>query len=126
MNQTGNAHNDIRVAVTEYLQGMIYGQDDRIRAVMHPLCMQAGHINQTFEFIQRDLFIDAIKSEPRLLAGAPFAFEIQMIDVTGDIAIAKVSDECFGSRWTDYLTLIKHDGRWLIIMKAFFEHQNQF
>ena len=114
----------IRQVVTEYLEGMIYGQDDRLRASMHPLCMQAGHFGGDYEFYPRDAFIDAIKSDPKQPAGSAIRFDISLIDVTGDIAIVKVSDDCFGTTWTDYLTLIKHDGNWQIVMKAFYDLAN--
>ena len=44
------------------------------------------------------------------------------LDGTGDVAVAKVYDECLGTTFTDYLTLIKHDGQWQIVMKAFYDH----
>ena len=34
----------IKLTVTEYLKGMIYGQDDRLRQSMHLKCMQAATI----------------------------------------------------------------------------------
>ena len=115
----------IRVAVTDYLQGMIYGDDDQIRKAMHPLCMQAGHFNGQYEFFPREEFIAAIKPEARQPAGSPITSDIAFIDITGDTAIAKVTDECFGTTWTDYLTLIRHDGQWQIVMKAFFDHASE-
>jgi hypothetical protein len=36
-----------------------------------------------------------------------------------------VTDDCFGTTFTDYLTLIKHEGRWQIVMKAFFDHAHE-
>ncbi len=44
----------IRVVVAEYLEGMIYGQYERLRACMHPLCMQAGHDKGNYEFFTRE------------------------------------------------------------------------
>ena len=114
----------IRAAVTDYLEGMIYGDDDQIRKAMHPLCMQAGHYNGQYELFPREDFITAIKSEPRQPPGSPITSEIAFINITGDIAIAKVTDDCFGTSWTDYLTLIRHDGQWQIVMKAFYDHAN--
>ena len=114
----------IKMVVTDYLKGMIYGQDHRLRESMHPKCMQAGHYDGQYEFIPHDEFIEAIKGEKKEPAGIPFNYEMALIDITGDIAIAKVSDECFGTKWTDYLTLIKHDGNWQIVMKAFYDHAN--
>ena len=112
----------IKLVVTEYLKGMIYGQENRLRESMHPKCMQAGHYSGQYEFIPRDAFIEAIKGEKKEPEGSPFNYEIPLIDITGDIAIAKINDECFGTNWTDYLTLIKHDGNWQIVMKAFYHH----
>jgi hypothetical protein len=114
----------IRSAVGVYLEGMIYGQDERLRGIMHSQCMQVGHIGSELEFISRDQFIEEIKHEVRQAAGTQITYDIPMIDITGDIAIAKVQDACFGSIWTDYLTLLKRDGHWIIIMKAFYDHAN--
>jgi hypothetical protein len=112
----------IRSVVTDYLEGMVYGQDDRLRSAMHPLCMQAGHFKDQYEFIPRDEFIRAIQSETRQAEGTPIVHDFVSIDVTGDTAAVKLTDDCFGTTWTDYLTLIKHDGRWQIVMKAFYDH----
>ncbi len=115
----------IRAVVVDYLEGMIYGQDERLRSAMHPLCMQAGHFSGEYEFLTREEFIAAIKSEPRQQEGTPFVHDIVLVDVTGDMAIVKVTDECFGSSWTDYLTLIRHEGSWQIVMKAFYHHSSE-
>jgi hypothetical protein len=44
------------------------------------------------------------------------------VDITGDIAVVKVTDTWAGSRFTDYLTMAKHNGAWRIINKAFYVH----
>lgn len=112
----------IQSVVTDYLEGMIYHNDDQLRSAMHPLCMQAGHYNGQYEFFPRDEFIAAIKSEKKEPAGTPIKSDIAFIDITGDTAVVKLNDDCFGSSWTDYLTLIKHEDRWQIVMKAFHHH----
>ena len=114
--------NAIHSIIMDYLEGMIYGDDEQLRRSMHPLCMQAGHVGGEYEFISRDAFIDAIRSAERLTKGVPFRWEVVTLDITGNIAMAKVTDDCFGSTWTDFLTFIKHDGQWRIVMKALFEH----
>ncbi|WP_196504942.1 nuclear transport factor 2 family protein [Aestuariivirga litoralis] len=119
-----NEREAIEAVVNDYLQGMIYGQYDRLKGAMHPLCMQAGHYNGHYEFMPRDEFVEAIKPEPKLPVGADFPLTISMVDVTGDIAIVKLTDDCFGTTWTDYLTLIRHDEKWQIAMKAFYDHAN--
>lgn len=62
---------------------------------------------------------------PNTLApGSPYHAEIISIEITGDVAVVKVEDDCFGTSFTDYLTLIKHENRWQIVMKVFFDHAN--
>lgn len=110
--------------VVEYLDGMIYGQRDRLESAMHPQCMQAGHFNGTYEFFDRETFIRSLEGEEMLPPGTPYNYEILSVDVTGDVAVVKVVDDCFGTTFTDYLTLIKNENRWQIVMKAFFDHAN--
>jgi hypothetical protein len=112
----------IRHVVRLYLEGMIYGEPEKLRQSMHPLCMQAGHDKGRYEFFPRDEFIALISQETPQQPGSHYPAEIQKVDITGDMAIVKVSDDCFGTSWTDYLTLIKHEGVWQIVMKAFFGH----
>ena len=112
----------IRKVVRLYLEGMIYGEPEKLRQAMHPLCMQAGHDKGRYEFIPRDEFISLAGQEKPQSPGSAYPAEFQMIDITGDMAMVKLSDDCFGYSWTDYLTLIRHEGEWQIVMKAFYGH----
>lgn len=114
----------VEAVVRDYLDGMIYGQPDLLENAMHPLCMQAGHFNSVYEFFGRNEFIESLADAEKLDPGSPYNFKIVSVDITGDVAVAKVEDDCLGTSFTDYLTLIKHDGRWQIVMKAFFDHAN--
>jgi hypothetical protein len=45
------------------------------------------------------------------------------IDVEGTAATARIEiDNWTGHRFTDFFTLVKIDGRWLILNKVFFMH----
>lgn len=114
----------IVAVVGDYLEGMIYGQPERLERSMHPQCMQAGHYNGQYEFFDRDTFIRSLANEKMLSPGSQYNSEIISIDITGDVAVVKVEDDCFGTSFTDYLTLIKNKDRWQIVMKAFFDHAN--
>lgn len=114
----------IEAVIVEYLEGMIYGQRERLERAMHPQCMQAGHYNGVYEFFDRETFIRSLEAEEMLAPGTPYEAEVISIDITGDVAVAKVRDACFGTTFTDLLTLIRHDGAWRIVMKAFFDHAN--
>lgn len=115
----------IEAVVTDYLEGMIWNDPERLRRAMHPLCMQAGHYKGQLEFYDRDASIEALENEKAEEPGTPFDAEIVSVDITGDVAVAKVTNTCFGSSFTDYLTLIRVENRWQIAMKAFFDHANE-
>ncbi len=114
----------IEAVVVDYLEGMIYGQRERLERAMHPLCMQAGHYDGQYEYFDRETFIASLENEQMLPPGTAYRSEIRSIDRTGDVAVVKVEDDCFGTTFTDYLTLIRHEDRWQIVMKAFFDHAN--
>jgi hypothetical protein len=114
----------IEAVVVEYLEGMIYGQRDRLERALHPKCMQAGHYNGIYEFFDRETFIGSVEGETALPPGTPYRSEIVSMEMTGDVAVVKVEDDCLGTSFTDYLTLIKHENQWQIVMKAFFDHAN--
>lgn len=114
----------IEAAVRTYLDGMIFRRPDLLENAMHPLCMQAGHFNGVYEFFNRAEFIKSLAGTEKLAVGTPYNSKIASVDIAGDVAVAKVENDCLGTSFTDDLTLIKHDGRWQIVMKAFFDHAN--
>lgn len=113
---------DIEAVVRDYLDGMIYGQREKLERAMHPKCMQAGHFGGTYEFFDRDTFIASLEKEETLPPETPYHHAVLSCDITGDVAVVKLEDDCFGTRFTDYLTLIRDGGRWQIVMKAFHDH----
>ncbi|MEQ9258692.1 MAG: nuclear transport factor 2 family protein [Roseovarius sp.] len=118
----GTEREAIEAVVIDYLEGMIYGQRDKLERAMHPLCMQAGHFNGQYEFFDRETFIRSLEAEEMQAPGTPYRHEILSVEITGDVAVVKVDDDCFGTTFTDWLTLIRHEGKWQIVMKAFFDH----
>ncbi|MND84339.1 putative lumazine-binding protein [compost metagenome] len=67
-------------------------------------------------------FIDAVASEGPTVAGSQPLIQIEAIDVTGDAATVKVVDEFAGMRFSDYLSLLKVEGRWVIVNKVYHLH----
>lgn len=107
----------VRVALEHYLAGHATGLGDHFRQGMH----QGG----TMYWVRGGL---ATRSFPEYAAGAsgkPAADEdkrrrrIAMVDITNDAAIAKIVLEYPGATLTDYMTLLKVDGKWQIVAKAF-------
>lgn len=121
----GSEIDAVRAVVVDYLEGMIWGQTDRIERIFHPKAIQVGHFAGDYEFFSRQDFVDWLKTEPAEPEGTPYRAELLNIEVTGDIAIAKVSDTCFGTDFTDYLVMVKHEGQWQIVTKAYFAHSGR-
>ncbi len=107
----------------DYLDGMMYADEAKLRRAFHPKCLIVGHFRGRLEYDPLDAFIDACKKEGSIPAGTPYYAEIVSIDVTGDTAVVKLIDDYLGIRFTDYLTMVKTEGRWVIVNKAFYVHQ---
>lgn len=112
----------IRTVVADYLDGMVYADETRLRHAFHPDAKSIGHENGLLEWESLDAFIAACKAGNVLPVGEPYYHRIVWIEVTGDIAVVRLEDDYRGVRYTDYLTLMRFDGGWKIINKAFFNH----
>jgi hypothetical protein len=106
----------------DYLDGMFYADEVKLRRAFHSQCLQVGHYRGRLFCDPLDAFVQVVKSGPALKPGTPYYSEIVLIDVAGDIAVVKVVDDWLGDRYTDYLTMLKHDGNWNIVHKAFTVH----
>ncbi len=66
-----------------------------------------------------DEWLKMVESRPiPAESGEPYDMQIVAIDVTGTAATVKVKDLYHGLRFTDYLTLLKVDGNWMIVNKT--------
>ena len=122
----GTEHDAVRAVVVDYLEGMVWGDEEKLRRAFHPGALQVGHFAETYEFFPLEEFIQWIKDEETQPAGSAYVAELLAIEVTGTVAVAKVTDSCFGTDFTDYLVLVKDrptpDGRWQIVTKAYHVH----
>ena len=114
----------IEAVILAYLQGMIYGEFDKLRGAMHPQCMVAGHYHGDYVFVTREDFIGVLSGDEPEPPGTKIDYKILSIDITEDTAVAKLVDVCLGSTFTDSLTLIRDDKTWQIVFKAFYDHAN--
>lgn len=122
----GQDHDAVRQVVIDYLEGMVWGDEDRLRRAFHPGALQVGHFGEVYEFFPLEEFIAWIRNETTDPEGTPYKAELLSIEVTGTVAIAKVTDSCFGTDFTDYLVMVKdrpdETGRWQIVTKAYHVH----
>jgi hypothetical protein len=108
----------VAATVQLYFQGHATGSGEFFRKAMHPegkmFWIKDGALAQ--------------RPFPEYIAGAPGkpaddearrVRRILMIDVTGDAAVAKVELAYPDATLIDYLSLLRIDGRWMVINKIF-------
>lgn len=113
---------EIRSVVRDYLDGMMFADEARLRRAFHPAAKSIGHDRAGLEWDSIDTFVGACKAAGALPAGSSYYWKILFLEITGDMAIVTLEDDYQGARYTDYLTLMLLDGRWQIINKAFYRH----
>jgi hypothetical protein len=122
----GAEHDAVRAVVVDYLEGMCWGDEAKLRRAFHPGALQVGHFGETYEFFPLEEFIAWLKGEETEVEGSPIVAELLSIEVTGTVAVAKLTDTCFGTDFTDYLLMVKDrpdaQGRWQIVTKAYHVH----
>jgi hypothetical protein len=112
----------IRSVVHLYVDGMAFANEGALRKAFHPSASIVGNSEAAVEWLTRDAFIAAVVAEGPAPPGTQPLMEVEMIHVTDDTASVKVVDEFAGARYSDYLSLLKIDGRWLIINKVWHRH----
>ena len=108
----------VRAAIEHYFRAHATGLGEHHRKVFHPEA-KLFFINDG-KFTQRTSE-EYIAGSP----GKPAADEaqrkrtIEMIDITGDAAVAKLVLDYPNAKLTDYMSLLKIDGEWKIVNKIF-------
>lgn len=110
----------IGATTQDYFEGMYRRDMDRLRKAFNPGALLIGHYQGALVQIPLDKWLAMVESKPAPCdSGEAFDMRIVSVDVTGQVAVVKVVDLYFGLRYTDYLTMIKVDGQWRIVNKAF-------
>lgn len=108
----------VRKAIEYYLQGHATGNGENHRKAFHP--------EAKLFWIRDGKF--AQRTSEDYIAGAPGKpaddeaqrkRSIEMIDITGNAAVAKVVLDYPNAKLTDYMSLLKIDGEWKIVNKTF-------
>ncbi|AIC25455.1 UNVERIFIED_ORG: hypothetical protein GGE64_004140 [Rhizobium etli] len=105
-----------------YVEGMAFGNAAALKKAFHPQSSIIGYYQNAVEWLTRDEFITAILAEEPAPPGTQPFMDIQSVDVEGEAASVKVTDDFAGMRFTDYLSLLKIDGRWVIVSKLYHLH----
>ncbi len=108
----------VRAAIEHYFQGQATGQGEHFRKVFHTdsklFFIREGKVTQwtAEEYISR-------------ASGKPAPDEAQRkrridsVDIAGDAALVKLTLDYPTVVFTDYMSMLKIDGKWMIVNKTF-------
>lgn len=115
-----NCLHNIQQVVELYFMATYHGDVQGIRQAFHPKSQITGHFKE--QYIEWDLeqFIAHINSKPSAaVAIEVYDKKIISIDLTRNAAMVKAQVLVGGIFFTDYITLLKLDGAWIIRNKSF-------
>ena len=114
-------YNDISSALVTYLDGLYEGDTKKLGSVFHSVCHLFSNSGGEFLDWPRDKWFDVVNGRPSPKSqGLSRHDRIISIDMSdGTTAIAKLNCAVPPRYFTDYLTLLKLDGRWQIVSKSF-------
>ncbi|HEX7314032.1 MAG TPA: nuclear transport factor 2 family protein [Pyrinomonadaceae bacterium] len=108
----------VRAAIQHYFDGHATGQGEHFRKVFHPdaklFFIREGKVTQwtSEEYISRAPGKPADDESQRKRT-------IDSIDITGNAAFVKLTLDYPKVVFTDYMSMLKVDGRWVIVNKTF-------
>jgi len=112
---------DIEAALAPYFDGFFEGDVDKLKLIFHPAChLYSAPGDDLLDFDMATVYGRVQGRTKPAERGDPEEHSIISIDQSGPgCAFAKVMI-CLGdNRYTDYLTLLKLDGRWQVVGKTF-------
>ncbi len=110
---------EIAEVVRTYVEGMCQNDPAKLRTAMHERACSIGHFDNGLEWDGRERFITIVGESVTVPDPAPW-FRINALSVAGDVATVQVEDIFLGQRYDDILTLLHHEGRWMIVAKVFY------
>jgi hypothetical protein len=120
MTQTISTHAQIEEVLQKYGQGTHNGDGAMLKEAFHPQATIAGYYEGHLILDTRDEFVKAIESMPiPATQDEPYKKETTSVEIAGEAALATMRELYQGLIFTNYFTLLKVDGRWSIINKAF-------
>ena len=116
-----NERQDIEKVVQTYLDGLYEGDVEKLASVFHPTSALTADLGGELKATPRDVWLDAVRNRPSPKAqGLSRHDEILQIDQAGPTtAFVKVKCAIPPRFFTDYLSLLKIDGRWQVAQKIY-------
>jgi hypothetical protein len=114
-------HSAIEQTVQTYLDGLYEGDADKLAGVFHETSALTYEHDGKLTVLPRDQWLKAVRERPSPKAkGLARDDAILVVDQSGPTtAFVKVKCQIPPRFFTDYLSLLKVDGRWVVAQKVF-------
>ena len=102
--------------VRDYFDGLHYGEVSKLRAIFHPdAYLKAPSLRRSLE-----QWLEAVANRPiPNQQGQAYDFKLLSIEIVKDQAMVKLECPLFDHFYIDFLSLLKENGRWLIVNKMY-------
>lgn len=111
----------IETAVQTYFDGLYEGDADKIASVFHPTSVLTSSADGALTRLPREEWLQLVRTRPSPKSrGLARHDEIVQVDqASPTMAFVKVRCQIPPRYFTDYLNLLKIDGKWLVAQKIF-------
>jgi len=111
----------IEATVQTYFDGLYEGDADKLASVFHQTSALSTVQDGKLVHVPRDAWLDMVRSRPSAKAKSlPRHDQIVSLEITGPtLAFVRVKCQIPPRYFTDQLSLLKVDGKWLIAQKAY-------
>ena len=110
---------EIRALVGTYVTGFNRGSKELLLQALHPRFVSSGFFQGELQWDTAGEFASFCAEAAPDPEGPVPEWTIETLVVSGQTAVAIVRDRWGDRQFRDSLTLLKDDGRWQIVFKAF-------
>ncbi|WP_108803927.1 nuclear transport factor 2 family protein [Aquimarina sp. Aq107] len=111
---------DIENVITNYFEGIFYGEVDKLAPCFTDSAFIYGDINGVPYKKSVIEYLDGVKERKSLNdLNEMFKMEVVGIDIIGNVAMVKLRVPMLGYNYYDYLSLAKVNDNWKIVNKIF-------
>ena len=110
---------EIRSVVESYVSGFNRGDKAILMHAFHPRFISSGFVDGQLQWDNAEDFSAFCETAAPDPDGPIPKWEIETLVISGQTAVAVVLDRWGARQFCDSLTLLKDQGRWQIVFKAF-------
>jgi hypothetical protein len=115
-----HAHQQVVLRLSTYLDALYHGDVDTLRSSFHPAAFLFAEVRGAIMHKSLDAYLEGVASRksPASL-NEPYRMSLLSVEIVGDTASAKVQAKMGENNYHNFLSLLKVDGKWVIVNKLF-------